>query len=78
MLSFHRTNAFTSPSDLPLIPSKGTPFGDNGPKTPINADQLRQEWIDRSVDYYSKVMREERRRNMGQIGQGEFLSEDYQ
>jgi len=27
----------------------------------------KKEWISRSVDYYSKVMREERRRNMGQV-----------
>ena len=26
----------------------------------------KTEWIDRSVDYYSKVMREERRRHIGQ------------
>ena len=32
------------------------------------AERRRQEWIDRSMEYYSKVMREERRRNLGQVG----------
>ena len=31
------------------------------------AEQQRREWIDRSLQYYSKVMREERRRNLGQV-----------
>ena len=31
------------------------------------AEQHRREWIDRSLQYYSKVMREERRRNLGQV-----------
>lgn len=56
--------AFTSPRDV----SAGA----------INKEQLRQEWVDRSVSYYSKVMREERRRNMGQIDNDEFASEEYQ
>ena len=30
------------------------------------ADQRRKEWIQKSIQYYSKVMREERRKNMGQ------------
>lgn len=30
-------------------------------------ERERTEWISRSVDYYSKVMREERRRNIGQV-----------
>lgn len=30
-------------------------------------EREKKEWISRSVDYYSKVMREERRRNEGQI-----------
>jgi hypothetical protein len=44
----------------------------------INADRHRQQWIDRSVDYYSKVMREERRRDIGQIANEEFGSDEYQ
>jgi hypothetical protein len=52
-----------SPGDVPLSTTK---------------DQLRQAWLDRSVSYYSKVMREERRRNMGQIDADEFTSEEYQ
>lgn len=31
------------------------------------AERHRREWIDRSMAYYSKVMREERRRNLGQV-----------
>jgi hypothetical protein len=31
------------------------------------AEKLRQTWIEQSVEYYSKVMREERRRSMGQL-----------
>jgi len=45
------------------------------------AEQHRREWINRSMTYYSKVMREERRRNLGQVQdyddplyQQEFLS----
>lgn len=30
-------------------------------------DQRREEWINRSTNYYFKVMREERRRNLGQV-----------
>jgi hypothetical protein len=31
------------------------------------AEQRRQEWINSSVNYYTKVMREERRRRLGQL-----------
>jgi hypothetical protein len=30
------------------------------------ADVVRQQWVEKSVNYYSKVMREERRRDLGQ------------
>jgi hypothetical protein len=30
------------------------------------ADVVRKQWVEKSVSYYSKVMREERRRNLGQ------------
>ncbi|KAL7558262.1 hypothetical protein ACA910_009932 [Epithemia clementina (nom. ined.)] len=40
------------------------------------AEELRQNWINRSVEYYSKVMREERRRNLGQVE--DFDSPAYQ
>ena len=33
----------------------------------MSAQQQREEWIQRSLDYYSKVMREERRRSIGQL-----------
>jgi hypothetical protein len=38
-------------------------------------DDVRREWIDKSLTYYSKVMREERRRNLGQAK--DFESEEY-
>lgn len=38
----------------------------NDAMTTTLAEQHRLEWIDRSMEYYSKVMREERRRNLGQ------------
>jgi hypothetical protein len=73
-LTFGSTSAFTSPSNVPMTLSD---IHDSKPLI-VDADRLRQEWIDRSMDYYSKVMREERRRNMGQVGQDEFASEEYQ
>jgi hypothetical protein len=42
----------------------------------ILADEQRKEWIDRSLSYYNKVMREERRRNLGQAKHHETA--DYQ
>jgi len=67
---FRQSCAFTSPSDVngPVISSSIT----------SHADQLRQQWIEKSVDYYSKVMREERRKNMGQISDQVFESVQYQ
>ncbi|KAG7374241.1 hypothetical protein IV203_013336 [Nitzschia inconspicua] len=41
-------------------------------------DQLRQQWLDNSMSYYSKIMREERRKNMGQINPDLLQSEEYQ
>ena len=72
LLAFHSSTswAFTIPSDVP------------GPLSSdiitSQADRLRQQWIDKSVDYYSKVMREERRKNMGQISDDVFESIQYQ
>ena len=37
------------------------------PRPSLNRDGERMEWINRSVEYYTKVMREERRRNIGQL-----------
>jgi hypothetical protein len=37
------------------------------PRRSLNRDGERMAWINRSVEYYTKVMREERRRNMGQL-----------
>ena len=41
-------------------------------------EQERQDWINRSVNYYSKIMREERRKNLGQIDPSIALSKEYQ
>ena len=41
------------------------------------AEAVRREWVDKSISYYSKVMREERRRNLGQISEEELKSEVY-
>ena len=42
------------------------------------AEEHRQDWINRSVQYYSKVMREERRRNLGQVLVEDVESPTYQ
>jgi tetratricopeptide (TPR) repeat protein len=62
--AFHSSWALTSSSDIRSITN--------------HADQLRQQWIEKSVDYYSKVMREERRKNMGQISDEMLESVQYQ
>lgn len=41
-------------------------------------DELRRDWSEKSYSYYSKVMREERRRKMGQIDSDFLVSEEYQ
>jgi hypothetical protein len=80
---FPRINAFASPSDLPLPPSQPKPES-NGRLTDLPSikdaqrERHRQEWINRSIAYYSKVMREERRRNIGQIQKSELDSAAYQ
>jgi len=68
--SFQSSWAFTSPSEIPA--SAVVPI------ITSHADKLRQQWIEKSVDYYSKVMREERRKNMGQIPDDVFKSVQYQ
>lgn len=62
--SFQSSQAFTTPGDIPGVTN--------------HADQLRRQWIEKSVDYYSKVMREERRKNMGQLSDEMFESVQYQ
>jgi len=64
IITIQQVNAFTSPSDI--SPSAAS------------VDRLRQEWIEKSVDYYSKVMREERRKNIGQISDKDYKSIEYQ
>jgi hypothetical protein len=60
-LFFGETIAFTSRNDIPLV----------------NVEELRKDWVDRSVSYYSKVMREERRRNIGQINPLDHNPEEF-
>jgi tetratricopeptide (TPR) repeat protein len=60
-LFFGETTAFTTPNDIPLV----------------NVEELRKDWVDRSVSYYSKVMREERRRNLGQINRSDDNPEEF-
>jgi len=40
-------------------------------------DVVRRQWVDKSLNYYSKVMREERRRNLGQVSSEVLESEEY-
>ena len=80
---FPRINAFASPRDLPLPSSQSTPltndrFTDLPSRKDAQREQHRQEWINRSIAYYSKVMMEERRRNIGQIQKAELDSAAYQ
>lgn len=64
--TFQASHGFTSPVTT------------TGVKQSVSAQQLRQEWIDKSLNYYTKVMREERRKNMGQISDEVFESVQYQ
>lgn len=76
-----RINAFASPSDLPLPSSQSNPVNrstDLPSRKEAQREQHRQEWINRSIAYYSKVTREERRRNIGQIQKAELDSAAYQ
>lgn len=43
----------------------------------VVAEAVRREWVDRSMSYYSKIMREERRRNLGQIRPEDLESQEY-
>lgn len=70
MTSFHRssdTARFYTDDSLP------SDIADNGQRV---LAQRQQAWLERSVQYYSKVMREERRRNLGQVT--DFESPQYQ
>jgi hypothetical protein len=76
---FPRINAFASPADLPL-PSSQSNRSTNDRLTDLSLrkdaqrEQHRQEWTNRSIACCSKAMREERRRNMGQIQKAELDS----
>jgi hypothetical protein len=59
---------------MPMAKNANEEVGDRQAKV----EQERNEWINRSVDYYSKVMREERRRNMGQVQTVDWTSVEYQ
>lgn len=43
----------------------------------LRSEEVRNRWVDKSLDYYSKVMREERRRNLGQVSTEILESEEY-
>jgi hypothetical protein len=53
--------AFTSPRDV----------------SSVNVEELRKDWEGKSVDYYSKVMREERRRTKGLLSEQENNPEGF-
>ena len=87
------TTAFTSPSDIPgrphRSPSSSSSSSSSSPSSSsttsttttassVSLEQLRQDWAERSVSYYSKIMREERRRNSGQVDQDLASSPQYQ
>ena len=44
----------------------------------VSKAQQRQAWINRSISYYSKVMREERRRELGQINDDTYDPDHFQ
>lgn len=49
-----------------FTPSHGTNSHRNTLNYQNDANVVRQQWVEKSVSYYSKVMREERRRSLGQ------------
>jgi len=49
------------------------PYAESQPRS----DEVRRQWVDKSLSYYSKVMREERRRNLGQVSAEALESEEY-
>ena len=69
----HRVSMVVSSDSLRKIaaatkqPSGNQSSGRSQPRRSLNRDGERMAWINRSVEYYTKVMREERRRNMGQL-----------
>jgi hypothetical protein len=76
---FPRISAFASPTDLPLPSSQSNRLTndrltDLSLRKDAQREQHRQEWINRSIAYHSKVMREEQRRNIGQIQKAELDS----
>lgn len=62
-----------APTQIPMT-KNAEEVGDRQAKV----EQERNEWISRSVEYYSKVMREERRRNIGQVQTVDWESVEYQ
>lgn len=62
------THAFTTdPSSISVPKVAATKY-----------DKVRREWNEKSVSYYSKLMREERRKKTGQIDSDILDSEEYQ
>jgi hypothetical protein len=87
LLSMGVTNAFSRPqllmersrhcyvsTKLQAVPadSKKSVTSSRKPR-----DKERVEWINRSVEYYAKVMREERRRALGQSNEGNESKEEF-
>lgn len=70
------TTTTTTTASLSNIGSSTSSFGMNHnlERRRLQVEQQRKDWIDRSVSYYSKVMREERRKQMGQINTKEQSS----
>lgn len=58
-------------------PSNSLPKPLKSTTSPILAGDTRRDWIDKSLDYYSKVMREERRRSLGQVKDYEEYNKDF-
>lgn len=59
----------------PVMPSTTTSLSSSS--VALNGEHARQQWVDKSLRYYSKVMREERRRNLGQIKEYEEYNYDF-
>jgi hypothetical protein len=66
----------TKPNFSPRAPRNSNAAGEEVSVHRILAEERRKQWIDQSLHYYTKVMREERRRTLGQAKN--FNSADYQ
>jgi hypothetical protein len=69
----HQAPPSVAPARMPMTKNTNEDVGDRQTKV----EQERNEWISRSVEYYSKVMREQRRRNIGQVQTVDWNSVEY-